>query len=58
MAIYYFITKGSFGEAWTKYSWFQFAGMLVSHAFSSVMFHIFYAGAEDYNEGSWGFSPK
>lgn len=29
LIIFYVITDGSFGEAWTRYSYLQFAGMLV-----------------------------
>eukprot|EP00752_Nemacystus_decipiens_P007702 g6885.t1 len=29
LVIYYVITNGAFGEAWTQYSWLQFAGMMV-----------------------------
>ncbi|CBN75227.1 conserved unknown protein [Ectocarpus siliculosus] len=28
LVIYYMITNGSFGEAWTQYSWLQFSGMM------------------------------
>lgn len=30
LLIFYVMTDGAFGEAWTKYSWLQFAGMIVS----------------------------
>ncbi|CAM9640823.1 unnamed protein product [Pylaiella littoralis] len=29
LVIYYMITNGAFGEAWTEYSWLQFSGMMV-----------------------------
>lgn len=29
LVIFYFITNGTFGEAWTHYSWLQFSGMMV-----------------------------
>ncbi|CAN0458320.1 unnamed protein product, partial [Ectocarpus sp. 12 AP-2014] len=29
LVIYYMITNGRFGEAWTQYSWLQFSGMMV-----------------------------
>lgn len=29
LVIYYIITNGAFGEAWTQYSWLQFSGMMV-----------------------------
>lgn len=29
LIIYYVLSHGAFGEAWTKYSWLQFSGMLL-----------------------------
>ena len=29
LLIYYVLSHGAFGEAWTKYSWLQFSGMLL-----------------------------
>ena len=42
LVIFYFFTKGGFGEEWTKYSWLQFAGMFILIYSTAV-----YNGTED-----------
>lgn len=34
--IFYFLTNGAFGEAWTPYSWLQFSGMIVRPRYNYV----------------------
>ena len=36
LLLYYWLTRGKFGEAWTRWSWLELAGMLVMIAGTAV----------------------
>jgi hypothetical protein len=36
LALYYFVTAGRFGEAWTAWSWMELAGMIMLFAGTAI----------------------